>query len=60
MKKEKCSAGLDAISAIETERGDIARSERSALAPEAQPYQDFIERLFYVSDGNAEAACGTV
>jgi hypothetical protein len=28
------------IIAIEERRGDIARAARSALAPEAQPYQD--------------------
>ena len=36
---------------IETSRGDIARNERSALAPEAQPYQDLINVLLYKMAG---------
>jgi hypothetical protein len=31
----------------EADRGDIARTERSALDPAAQPYQDLIDQLFY-------------
>jgi hypothetical protein len=30
---------------------DIARTERSALAPEAQPYQDLIDRILYSMAG---------
>ncbi|HEY7155800.1 MAG TPA: hypothetical protein VH575_17685 [Gemmataceae bacterium] len=33
--------------AFEAERGDIARTERSALDPAAQPYQDLIDQLFF-------------
>ncbi|MEX0716288.1 MAG: N-6 DNA methylase [Planctomycetaceae bacterium] len=46
---------VDRITAIEAARGDIARSERSALAPQAQPYQDFLDRLFYQLAGLTEA-----
>ncbi len=35
------------IKDIEARRGDIARTERSALDAEAQPYQDLIDRIFY-------------
>jgi hypothetical protein len=35
------------IMAIESARGDIARTERSALENKAQPYQDLIDQLFY-------------
>jgi hypothetical protein len=43
------------IIAIEEDRGEIARSERSSLAPEAQPYQDLLDHLFYEMAGLAEA-----
>ena len=33
--------------ALEADRGEIARAERSAFDPAAQPYQDLIDRLFY-------------
>jgi hypothetical protein len=33
------------IIAIEQARGEIARADRSALAPAAQPFQDLIDRL---------------
>jgi hypothetical protein len=32
---------------LEADRGDIARTERSALDPAAQPYQDLIDQLIY-------------
>jgi hypothetical protein len=35
------------IIAIEHARGEIARTQRSALAPAAQPLQDLIDRLLY-------------
>lgn len=49
---------VDRITAIETARGEISRSDRSALAPTAQPYQDFLDRLFYMLVGmtDTEAA----
>jgi hypothetical protein len=39
------------IIAIEQARGEIARTERSALAPAAQPLQDLINRLLYAMAG---------
>ena len=38
----------------EEHRGEIARSERSALCAEAQPYQDLIDRLLYAMAGLSE------
>ena len=38
----------------EHRRGEIARSERSALCAEAQPYQDLIDRLLYAIAGLSE------
>lgn len=42
------------IIAIEAARGEIARSERSRLAPAAQPYQDLIDRILYALAGLSE------
>lgn len=42
------------IIAIEEQRGEIARTERSSLSPDAQPYQDFLDRLFYEIAGLSE------
>lgn len=42
---------VDRITAIEQRRGSISRSDRSALSPEAQPYQDFIDRVFFAMAG---------
>ena len=39
------------IVAIEEARGEIARGERSALAPAAHPFQDLIDRLLYAMAG---------
>lgn len=39
------------IIAIESARGDIPRSARSALDPKARPYQDLIDHLFYAMAG---------
>jgi hypothetical protein len=51
-----CIARLvDEIHKIETTRGDIARTERSKLAPEAQPYQDLIDRILYRMAGLTDA-----
>jgi hypothetical protein len=43
---------------IESARGEIARMDRSALAPVAQPYQDLIDRILYRMAGltDSEAA----
>jgi hypothetical protein len=43
------------IAQIEAKRGDIARSERSALAPDAQPYQDLIDHILYRLAGLTDA-----
>lgn len=48
------AATVDRIIAIEKDRGEIPRTARSALAPEAQPYQNFIDRLFYRMAGLAD------
>lgn len=45
---------------IEVERGDIPRAARSALDPKAQPYQDLIDRLFYVMAGLSEAESSAI
>jgi hypothetical protein len=45
---------VDEITNRERDRGDIARTERSALAPDAQPYQDLIDRLLYRMAGLTE------
>jgi hypothetical protein len=42
----------------EQRRGEIARSERSALCAEAQPYQDLIDRLLYAMAGLSEGEAG--
>jgi hypothetical protein len=40
-------AAVVRIMAIERERGEIARTDRASLSPEAQPYQDVIDKLLY-------------
>jgi len=42
------------IVAIEQARGEIARDDRSALAPAAQPLQDLIDKLLYAIAGLTE------
>jgi hypothetical protein len=42
------------IIAFECKRGKIQRNERSALSPQAQPYQDFIDSVVYAMAGLAE------
>lgn len=39
---------------IEEARGNIARTQRSSLAPEAQPLQDLIDRILYALAGLTE------
>jgi hypothetical protein len=48
---------VDDITRIESARGEIARTDRSALALDAQPYQDLIDRIIYRMAGltNVEA-----
>ncbi len=38
---------VERIIGIERERGEISRTDRAALAPEAQPHQDLIDQLLY-------------
>lgn len=56
---ELLSSAIRKIEAIEDERDLLRRTERSALDPHAQGYQDFIDRLFYamagISDPEARA-----
>lgn len=40
---------------IEAHRGGIARTERSALDPAAQPLQNFIDELFFGMAGLSAA-----
>src|SRR2546427_25965 len=40
-------AAVQQIRTLEADRGEIARTERSALDPSAQPFQDMIDQLFY-------------
>jgi hypothetical protein len=46
---------VDRIIEAESTRGDIARTDRSALALEAQPYQDLIDRILYRMAGLMDA-----
>jgi len=46
---------IDRIMSVETNRGDISRSARFAFDPRAQPYQDFIDQLFYRMAGLSES-----
>ena len=43
------------ITAIQADCGPITRTERSALAPAAHPYQDLIDRILYALAGLSEA-----
>jgi hypothetical protein len=42
---------VNRIMALETGRGEISRTKRSALSAAAQPLQDLIDRLFYAMAG---------
>lgn len=46
---------VDRITAIEANRGVISRAARAALHPDAQPYQDLIDKLFYALAGLTDA-----
>ncbi len=48
-------AVVERIIAIEQTRGEIARTERSALDPKAQPLQDLLDRILYRMAGLTEA-----
>ncbi|MCW5777147.1 MAG: hypothetical protein KIS87_11980 [Phycisphaeraceae bacterium] len=43
---------------LETARGDIPRTDRSRLSPEAQPHQNLIDRILFTTAGltDTEAA----
>ena len=43
------------VTAIESQRGQIARTARSALDPAAQPYQDLIDQLLFRMAGLTDA-----
>jgi hypothetical protein len=51
-------AVVERIVNIETNRGEIARADRSELAPEAQPLQKLIDRILFrlagLTDNEAE------
>jgi hypothetical protein len=38
---------VERIIAVERDRGDVARTERSALALAAQPLQDLLDRIIF-------------
>jgi hypothetical protein len=40
-------AAIQRIMTLDADRGEIARTERPALDPAAQPYQDLIDQLLY-------------
>jgi hypothetical protein len=48
-------AAVQRIIALEADRGEIARTERSALDPAAQPNEDLIDQLFYGMVGLSDA-----
>jgi len=52
----KCMIRLvENIIRIETDRGEIARTDRSTLATEAQPYQDLFDRILFRLAGLTDA-----
>ncbi len=53
--REALIEAVQQIIEIEDSRGEIRRVDRSALDPHAQPYQDFIDRLFYAMAGISDA-----
>jgi hypothetical protein len=53
--REAIIEAVKQISAIEKARGEIARADRSALHPSAQPYQDLIDQLLYRMAGLSDA-----
>jgi hypothetical protein len=49
------AAAASRIVEIERQRGEISRRERSALAEEAQPYQNFIDSVLFAMSGITES-----
>jgi len=45
------TGAVDRIIALETERGVMSRTDRSALDPAAQPYQDLIDGVLFATAG---------
>jgi hypothetical protein len=45
---------VEEITRIEARRGTIARAERSALSPEAQPFQDLLDKILFRLAGLTE------
>jgi hypothetical protein len=46
---------VEQIMAVESSRGEIARAERSALDPQAQPLQDLLDHMIYRMAGLTDA-----
>ncbi len=53
--RDVISETAEIIMKIETSRGTISRSDRSALSETAQPYQNLIDTLFYRMAGLSDA-----
>jgi hypothetical protein len=52
---------VERIMAVEHDRGEIARTARSALAPAAQPLQDLLDRIIFRMAGlSDDEAAGLV
>lgn len=52
---EVIAEAVNCIIRIEQKRGEVSRSERSALDIEAQPYQDLIDKIVYAMAGLSES-----
>lgn len=46
---------VEQIITIESARGEIARADRSALDPKAQPFQDLLDRMLFRMTGLSES-----
>ena len=53
--RDAVAATVDVIVGIEANRGEMTRADRSALSVSAQPYQDFLHRLFFGLAGFTDA-----
>ncbi len=51
---------VEKIIEAEAGRGEISRSDRSALSPAAQPFQDFIDDVFFLLAGLTAAEVATL
>ena len=52
------AATVQRIIDIESTRGEIARTDRSALDPKAQPLQDLLDRMLYRMAGLTDEEAG--